>query len=288
LNLAARYADPGIGTAALRILSSRYTSLSSFHYEALLESYLKDGDLQTAFRILSIMAKAGLEADSSTTRALFIYLANTYQNGANTSVKQNCQHAWEILENMHREGHIIAPAAVNVILETLVYDKKHEEAIELYKQAHTISKANTETFNVLLRNLATSRSKHMAMFLASEMQALGLKPDQMTYDRLILVCSKEANYEDAFSYEQEMKEVGKSRTGTEWSLRKGTMTELFRRCVIAGDERAWRLLDQLKEMGGDTTELTNWAKQSWSTAVASRIIEWPKLVATSEKPVLLK
>src|SRR3954467_11238904 len=64
LNLAARHADPDLATSAIQSLTTRHSVLSAFHYEALLTAYVESGDLKTAFRILDIMSRAGLEPDS--------------------------------------------------------------------------------------------------------------------------------------------------------------------------------------------------------------------------------
>jgi pentatricopeptide repeat protein len=66
LNIAARYSDPGLATSVIRILSSRRATLASYHYEALISAYTGFGDLKTAFRVLTIMAKAGIEPTPST------------------------------------------------------------------------------------------------------------------------------------------------------------------------------------------------------------------------------
>lgn len=259
------------------MLSSRHTTLDSFHYEALLEAYLSAGDLQTTFRILVIMAKAGIEPDINSTRAIYLHLVADHRAPG---------RAWDIIEQLHEDGHAIPTGAVNVILESMVRNNKHFEAIEMYKKSYPLCKGNTDTFNILLRRLASNRDgpcKHAAMFLASEMQALGLKPDQLTYDRLILICVMEKDdYEDAFLYWHEMKAVGKQRTGKEWLLRPGTLSILARRCVRLGDERAWNILKLLGERRPEEAlRMMQWAEKWWKTAEGADTseAEWPLLTS---------
>ncbi|TVY87554.1 Pentatricopeptide repeat-containing protein, partial [Lachnellula willkommii] len=245
LNLAARNADPALATSAIRILSSRRTSLSPFHYEALLAAYTGSKDLDTAFRILGIIQKAGFEPDSSTTRPLFSYLSIH---------KSLPSKAWTVLERQFKEGHTIHIAAINVVIEACIAVGQFDDALELYKELHKLCEAgpNIETFNVLLQGAAKNMAKDSAMFLASEMIALGIKPDHLTYDRLVLVCLQQDDYEDAFKYLEEMVDIGRDKfeNGQKgWWMRPGTASVLVRRCAHAGDKRAWEILKEMKRRG---------------------------------------
>ena len=259
LNLAAREGDPGLATSAIRVLAARRSALSVFHYEALLTAYTKAKDAKTAFRILTIMAKAGLEPDSSTTRPLFLYLKQDERLPDKT---------WQILKSLHREGHVIPTAAVNVIVEAKLHWGHFGEAIEFYKELHTIcaNGPNTELFNILLQGTTRLSTKSMAMFLASEMRALGLKPDRLTYDRLIFVCTKDDDYEDAFKYLEEMETLGadKVEDGHKgWWMRGGTATMLVQQCTKAGDARVWHLLDVMAKRDLDQGKLRRWVEDHW-------------------------
>lgn len=210
------------------------------------------------------MAKAGLEPDSNTTRPIYLHL---------TSNETLLIEAWEVLKNLHKDGHVVPVAAVNVVLEATIKLGYLEKAVGLYKELHRICEGgpNTETFNVLLQG--TSRiaqgavsNKGAAMFLASEMRALGIKADWLTYDRFILVCLQEEDFEDAFRYLEEMKTVGadkeeKGRKG--WWMRKGTASLLIRRCVNTGDPRAWNLLAEVEDRGFDDGRLREWVETNW-------------------------
>jgi len=262
LNMAARWADPGLATSVMRILSSRRATLAPYHYEALVDAYAGFRDLKTAFRVLTIMAKAGFEPDSSTTRSLFLYLSS------DPSLPQK---AWYTLEHMYGDSHIIPTAAINIIIESQIAAHLFDEAVETYKRLHTICEAgpNTETFNVLLQGCAQRNRKDLAMFLASEMQALGVQANHLTYDRLILVCLKEDDYEDAFRYLEEMVTVGSDRyddsgSGKKgWWMRGGTARIMVHRCVVAGDERAYDILKEMNERGLGNPKLAAWVNENW-------------------------
>lgn len=260
LNLAARQGDPGLATSAIRILAARRSALSPFHYEALLTAYTEAQDAKTAFRILTIMAKAGLEPHSTTTRPLFLYLSKD---------DRLPDKAWQVLKSLHQDGHVIPTAAVNVVIEAKLYTGLFGQAVEFYKELHTICESgpNTETFNILLQGSTRQSNKSMAMFFASEMRALGLKPDRLTYDRLILVCSHDDDYEDAFRYLEEMTTVGadKVEDGQKgWWMRRGTATCLAQRCAKAGDARVWHLLDVTEKRDLDQGGLRKWVEENWA------------------------
>lgn len=204
------------------------------------------------------MSKAGLEPDSSSTRPIYHYL---------TSSKNLPSKGWKDLQDLCEDGHSIPIAAVNVVLESTISVGHFDEAIGLYKQVHSLYEcdANTETFNVLFQGCSRRRSKDLAMFLASEMTALGVKPDRLTYDRLILVCLNEEDYEDAFLYLDEMKAVGDQKGDVDgWWMRTGTATIMVRRCVLNNDDRAWLVLTELEKRGYNKSErLRAWAEQNW-------------------------
>jgi len=271
LNCAARYSDPDLATNTIRILSGRRSALTNFHYEPLLAAYAGAGDLKTALRVLVIMAKAKLEPDTSTTRPLYLTLSKS---------RELAQKAWKDLQELAEDGHTIPVAAVNVIIEAHIEVGQFEQAVELYKNLHDICESgpNTDTFNILLQGAARQERKDLTVFLASEMRALGIKPDLLTYDRLILACLYiKDDYEDAFRYLEEMVEVGADKPDGGWWMRGGTATVFVKRCVEEKDVRAWDLLDEMERRGMDNFKLKDWVQQNWrGPAVEGRGGEAPK------------
>ncbi|RKF75891.1 Pentatricopeptide repeat-containing protein, chloroplastic [Golovinomyces cichoracearum] len=267
LNTAARYADPKLATSAASILSKR-SSVEPYHYEALMEAYAKSNDLSSAFRVLFTMEKAGLNPDSSNTRPLYAYL---------TSNPKLLVQAWEILRKLHSDGHVIHITAVNVILEACIAGLNIELAMIMYKKMNTLScRPNTATFNHLLQNLSktTDSAKKKAMFLLSEMSSLEIKPDDLTYDRLILICIRERNYEDAFKYLEEMVREGKGKNeGQGWWLRRGTAQLCVMITLVEGDHRGWEILSEMKIRGMPVHKLNDWAKENWKSNVRESLEE---------------
>lgn len=202
-----------------------------------------------------------------TTRPLFLYLSHFIHRP---------QEAWGLLQLLYEDGHQIPVGAINVILEANVALDDIDESIAMYKQLHTICTTgpNTETFNILLRGLSQKYGKDTAMFLAAEMRALNVKPNELTYDRLILICLQGEDYEDSFNYLEEMKVVGISR-GERWWMRPGTAISLVRRCVARKDERVWELLTEMEKRGYTVTQrLRTWAEQNWNKGGSEELTPW--------------
>ncbi|RKF62175.1 Pentatricopeptide repeat-containing protein, chloroplastic [Erysiphe neolycopersici] len=258
LNTAARHADPYLATSAASILSTR-SALDPYHYEALIEAFAKSKDFKSAFRALCIMAKAGFNPDASNTRPLLACLS---------SDRKLPSLAWDVLTDIYSDGQTITITAINVILEASASQLNIDEVMLMYKKIHTIcSGPNTATFNHILQALSKTviPSKKEAMFLASEMRSLGIKPDKLTYDRLILVCIREKDYEDAFRYLDEMIREGEGKNeGKGWWLREGTAQRCVMTTIVEGDSRGWDILAEMeKRKMKNFVKLQDWAKQNW-------------------------
>ncbi|EPQ67035.1 Bgt-1517 [Blumeria graminis f. sp. tritici] len=255
LNTAARYSDPELATSAASILSTR-SAVEPYHYEALMEAYVNSNDLSFAFRLLTTMEKAGLKPNATNTRPIFARLSS--------DPHLTPGRAWQALIDLHKDGCMITLTAINVVIEACIFRKEINLAMLLYKKIHTISDGpNTATFNYLLQGLSRTSISHkkLAMFLASEMRSLNIQPDELTYDRLILICINEKDYEDSFRYLEEMVLEGKGKNeGKGWWMRPGTA----QRCVIItlteGDMRGWDILAEMERRGMNVTKLREWAK----------------------------
>lgn len=281
LNTAALHADPGLATAALKMLAARKGQLPVSSYEALLEAYAVAGDVANAFRVLCIMGKAAGTSmkppDSAATRPLFRIL----KEGGEEAIRE----AWGMLKVIQGEGQEIPVAAVNVVLEAAAFTGRLDIAMELYRELREAPSAgnkptkrakktgadaeaeseaeaqkknirlrvspNTTTINLLLQGChktgERASAKPTAMFLAGEMAALGLRPTALTYDRLILVCLREAEWEDAMRYLEEMGAMG-------WRgrLRTGTWQAVVRKCARERDGRVEMVLGWMEGLGGET------------------------------------
>lgn len=232
LMAAARNGDAYLATEVVRVLTERDTVFNHQHYELLMESYLNAGDLKTAMSILTIMQEAGVKPVDASTGELFKYL---------TADEARLTEAIDVVLGHQDDHRKIPTVTMNCIINATCEAGDIEKAFQLYKALHMVCSdgPTVYTFNLLFRGCSKARRKDIAMFLASEMLALGVTPNALTYDRLVLTCVQEPDYEDAFNYYAEMKAHG-------FFPRPGTVTALVKRTVAAGDARAFDLLADIE------------------------------------------
>lgn len=250
LNTAARHSDCHLATDVIRVLCNRSQTLQLYHYEALIESCLPS-NLRMAFTLLTLMTSNGTSPTNFSTRALFLHL----RQAAHLP-----QKALSILHELREQNRPIPVEAVNVVIESYIDHGRFDAALETYKTLRALCQSgpSTSTFNTLLRGCRGRRS--IAMFLASEMVALNISPDVLTYDRLILVCVEESfdanGMDDAWRYLEKMRGAG-------WWPRPGTAIAMAKRSCQIGDERVWRLQGDGGEFGIERSVLKKMVDGEW-------------------------
>ncbi|KAL9103769.1 MAG: hypothetical protein Q9163_001228 [Psora crenata] len=236
---AARHGDAKLATAVLRKLSERSgSSLQLQHYESLIEAYITAGDLFSALDLLTTMLTAGQAPTESSTRPIFIYLKRS---------RHHPMMAVHVLEELRDQARPIPIAALNTVLQAYIQQGNLPAALHVYNSISLYTASppterpqkplvpNTTTFNGLLRGCAQAKDKAKAMFLASEMVALQVRPNALTYDRLVLVClTGDQDLTDAWRYVEEMRGWG-------FAMRGGTAVALARKACEHKDERVWGL-----------------------------------------------
>ncbi|KAF2844307.1 hypothetical protein T440DRAFT_473503 [Plenodomus tracheiphilus IPT5] len=244
LMVAALHGDIKLATDVFRVLIERDTNLTSHHYELLISTYLKADDMTSALSVILIMVENNFKVDDGTCRPLFMYLS-----AEKPGEESRPMQAFKILQSSEAAGRKIPTDAVNACIQASVSLKRVEEALEIYKALHTVSEAgpNTRTFNNLFRGCVATKRKELAMFLANEMIELGLKPDRITYDRLILVCLESDDLEDAILYYEELTKFGTASRSKNNRPRRSTWELLITKCVQRRDERAVALLEAYKQ-----------------------------------------
>ena len=257
LSTAARHGDTYLATSTLRILGRRSGNLIQLHhYEALLETYVTAKDIRATFNLLTIMAAAGHSPTEASTRPIFTYLRQSPSLAAT---------AVSILVELNEQDRQIPIQAVNVIMQAYIYHSDLASALEIYKTLHTFGDSlspDTATFNLLFRGCTQAARKDLAMFLASEMVALKVAPDGLTYDRLVLVClSSESRIDDAWRYFEEMRDLG-------WWPRYGTGIALARRACERGDRRIWRLVNDEEDKGIPKGKMEKLIREHWKGSSA--------------------
>ena len=232
LSVAARSFDVKLATDVFRVLSERNTLFTPHHYESLLQCYLGANDLPSALHILLIMQDSALKITEDELHPLYLYLTKDPARPMNTFMH---------LQDLERSGKKIPTPAVNVCIKAAIMQSSLTTAIELYKALSSVAHAGptTQTFNELFRGCHMHNRKELAMYLAAEMIDLGISPDRLTYDRLILTCCNAGDLEDAIGYYEEMVAEG-------MAPRRRTHETLVHHAWRKGDPRCVALLRAYK------------------------------------------
>lgn len=243
LNTASRYSDSKLATQAIQHLSTRGVKLGMHHFEALVDCYSQNNDLENALGVLCIMNNAGIQSGRGSTRSIHLTLKRS--PGLTTA-------AVDALFSLRRK-HEIPVSAFNVVIEALCDTGGHEKAIDLYHEVRRLCSTgpNVHTFEPLFASCTELKT---AEFLASEMSALSLRPSRAIYDRLVYIFTVDGDIEAAFRYLWEMGRfaatTGARKSAGSW-VTKRTAVALVRRCFARKDDRVWDLLNEGKRRGMD-------------------------------------
>lgn len=250
LATSARYGDPDLATEVFEVLGKRSTIFHLEHYELLLDAYVRAKDLKTAMKVLVAMHKSGRGAEEESMRNLYDFFREK---------PSRILRAREILIDMHEEGEDVPLVALNCLIRALIEIGDLSTGISVYKTIHELcsSKPNAETFNILLRGCLDPVRMDLAMFLAAEMKALKVCPNQLTYDRLVLICTSAGALNDACRYYTELCTEG-------FKLRDGTLRWLLSRLGITRDARVWDIVRNLN--GRQGSEMRAIAEKAWRQA----------------------
>ncbi|KAF3937422.1 hypothetical protein ABW19_dt0207830 [Dactylella cylindrospora] len=247
LNTAARHGSPKLALEVFRVLTLRKTLFNEHHFAALIGAYAKALDLPSAFRTLTLMRKHGIEPTVTTANSITDALAS----GGKI---EDVDSAFFILKDFaerNNENEVVETAGFNAVIAACCKLGDLERAIGVYNDCGTLGvQPDTDTFNILFAgcvDCSQPPQKDLAMFLANEMKTIGLKPDFVTYEELLRVSLyQEDDYEDAFMYLEEMKELvegGKVRPMVyEW---------IAKRLEEKGDPRLPMLIEEMKGLGYD-------------------------------------
>ena len=145
--------------------------------------------------------------------------------------------AWTFLKRLQTEEKRDIPiAAANVIIELCAQTRAMTEAVDIYKELHTVCLGGPETttFNHLFNACRNSQRHDICTFLVQEMIFLKVLPNRMTYENLILFCVDSDRYKEAYKYLVEM-------TGSGFSLSEGARKHVRTKCFVSHDTYAKQL-----------------------------------------------
>lgn len=225
LTITSRTGNTELAKSVFRVMAEREYNISVYNYDALIDTYITAGDLESAFKVLCSLVTKTLTINETSTRSIFTYLLHT---------NPNPWTVWSYLKRLHEEEQTVIPvAAVNVVLELCAHKKVMTIATDLYKELHTIctSGPNTLTFNHLLNGCRRTASPGFASFFVLEMIHLKVLPNRDTYEILILLCVENGRYKEGYQYLVEM-------TNSGFGLTEAARTRVRTLCYDADDRHA--------------------------------------------------
>lgn len=234
LNTAARHGDAALATAAIEILSGRQVKLHLHHYEPLLESYAKAGDLEKAFGVLCVMKNVWIQPNESSTRSLYLMLKDA---------PELADEAVRALGNLSKE-HDLPVVAINVLLEAVSKTQPMARTLDIYRSVCELCKSgpSQQTFVLLLNECTTAKD---AVVLVSEMDRWSIQPSPAILDQLIRCFVKDGSLDVALLY---LDELSRFPVSSPWVSTRTLLAVLFR-CYEDNDTRALKVMREAKRRG---------------------------------------
>ncbi|KAF4567672.1 hypothetical protein EYR36_011295 [Pleurotus pulmonarius] len=234
LHTAARNGLPDLATDALRVLKVIGCQWQEFHFAPVVESFVRAGRIKEAFTTLDIMRKSDIPPVPETSLPILHAISED---------TQSIDNAWNLIEQMHKEGSPIDAAALNTIIQATSGIGDLQRAIGVYKsfEEYNIT-PDIYTFNFLLEGCIAVGHRELGDRLLADLKDAKLKPDRETYINMVLLCLTQETYEDAFFYLEEMKTAKHKPPVLVYEA-------IIRRCLAAGDVRYQIAVDELKETG---------------------------------------
>jgi len=234
LHTCARHGLADLATDTIRVLRSIGVEWQEYHFAPLLEAFSSAGKLKEAFGTLHLLRRNGIVPRPETVQPISNLLKNDIDRVDRT---------WKILDELRDEGHSIDAAAINAIIDASITLGDLQRAIGAYKTFNDYaSRPDIETYNLLLRGCIDAKHRELGDKLLLDLKQAGIRPNALTYERIILLCLTQPTYEDAFFYLEEMK-------AQKFLPPLRVYEAIIRTCVVAGDSRYALALTELGQCG---------------------------------------
>lgn len=233
LNTAARAGKPEMVSRVLESLSTLGNDPQEHHLVALMEAYVGAGQVPEAMQVLSTIRSVGLTPTSVTAEPILAVLSS-----ANV-----VDSAFYALEDLKGKGEIIDITALNVIIEAAsrLNDLQRVRANQMAAKDLGVH-LDIDSYNSALSACAVSNHRALGDTILKEMTEDGISPNGKTYHHMILLCTKQAKYDDAFFFLEKSKSEG-------YKPSIEVYRELAMKCQASKDAR-WRLVvEEMESMG---------------------------------------
>jgi pentatricopeptide repeat protein len=241
LSVTARQGMPLLATDVLKYMSGRKMTIGEQDYTDLIAAYTRAGDIKVAFSVLSVMRNAGAVPSDTTTSTILRVISRDLDT---------VDRAWFTLLDLKQSGSTVDIAAVNCIIQACVLRHDLSRAMATYKESIASVtdeglglKPDVLTLNNLLLGCCAVLEHQVALQLVTEFRDMHqIKANAETFENLICCVLLQPEYEAAFAYLEEMKEEGHQPSAALYKM-------LVLKLVAQGDERARVALDEMKGWG---------------------------------------
>ncbi|KAG0741338.1 hypothetical protein G6F57_008494 [Rhizopus arrhizus] len=200
LRVAAKKGDTKLATDVIRQLSTNGYPYKEHYFTPLMEAFLVKDDLKSAFNVLDIMRVSGVPPTMNAIYALREKLSKDIKT---------IDKAYYILEELRREKKAVDVTAFNVVVAACADAGDLERTISTHREAENLGvKPDVDTYNAILDVCIKARVDKMDKVVIEEMKKANISPNIDTYIKMIELSCNRANYEEAFSYLETMKEYG--------------------------------------------------------------------------------
>lgn len=244
LNMAAVYGDTELCTQIIGYLASRGTRLSRHHFEALIDAYATQGNIEKVLEVYCIMHAAGVEVTHSSTGSLSFTL------NRDPALIDKAVQTLSGLKGKHEVPITVFNAVLNEAVKARGEsspDDAFAKALDLYRRIREFVPAgpNWETFRNLLWKCTRPE---LAQFFAGEMFAFGIKPNLTILKHMYRVHvdfhgSSHRAKEYFFKLAPHFKGGKDLARGPRKAEVMDLSVKLIKRLIGERDPEAWRILD---------------------------------------------
>ncbi|PYI08270.1 pentatricopeptide repeat protein [Aspergillus sclerotiicarbonarius CBS 121057] len=202
LTVAARAGDTELAASVIRFLVEVNLPPQLDDYEKMVEAHAVSGSLYSGFEVLCKMHMAGIVLEHRSTRVI---LTHMIQN------RTPPRDAWAMLKQLKASKLRVPLECAKVVLEVCEYEALDspsvvDDGIAFYKELYALcpDRADVSVYNVLIGMCRLACNTEAGMFLVKEMAALGVIPDQGTFEHLIIMCLEADNFESGYMYFQDL------------------------------------------------------------------------------------
>lgn len=233
LNVAARAGKPEMVSRVLEAMSGLAIEPQEHHLVALMEAYVGAGQVPEAMQVLSTIRSVGLHPTAVTAEPILAVLSSA-------DVLDNAFYA---LEDLKAKGEVIDITALNVIIEasSRLNDLQRVRANQMAASDLGV-KLDIDSFNSALSACVGANHRALGDTIMKEMAEAGITPNGTTYHHMILLCTKQAKYDDAFFFLEKSKSEG-------YKPAREAYRALVIKCQASQDARWQLVVEEMESLG---------------------------------------